>query len=260
MSVIYFLLAIIATTIGASAGIGGGVIIKPVLDAVSSFGLGTINFLSSATILAMAVVSIIKQLMKKDKINLKVTITVAIGSIIGGVVGQKILHLLINGKKNTSGTEILQSVLLIILLLFVYFYMRYKDKLKSYNIKNGALIALIGLILGAISAFLGIGGGPINVAIFTILFSMDTKDAARNSIIVILFSQGAKILSIAFTTGFSSYNLSVLPVMLIGGVLGGFIGYKLNKTLPEKKILTVFNVFLILIILLNVYNIFKVIC
>ena len=62
MEIIYFLVAILATTIGATAGLGGGVVIKPVLDSINTFTLPTVNLLSSATIFIMAVVSIIKQL------------------------------------------------------------------------------------------------------------------------------------------------------------------------------------------------------
>lgn len=144
--------------------------------------------------------------------------------------------------------------MLIFLLAVVYVYINHKDKLKEFKVKSLILIFVVGLILGALASFLGIGGGPINVAIFALLFSMNTKDAARNSIILIFFSQGAKILSIALTTGFSSYNLKVMPYMIVGGVLGGFLGYKLNKSVSDKFITRLFNMVLIFIILVNIYN------
>ncbi|MGG7098557.1 TSUP family transporter [Clostridium sardiniense] len=259
MEIVYFLLAVIATTIGAAAGIGGGIVIKPVLDSISSYSLPTVNLLSSATIFAMAVVSIGKQIAKKDKIDVKRTMIIAGGSIIGGVIGQNILKILVSINKHSESVSILQSTLIIVLLLSVFFYMRVKDRIKKRDLNSSLIIAIIGIILGAISAFLGIGGGPINVAIFATLFSMDTKEAARNSIIVILFSQGAKILSIAVTTGFSSYNLKVLPVMVIGGILGGLLGYKLNKNLSEKNIMRIFNATIILIVFISSYSIYRVI-
>ncbi len=258
MEILYFMLAVIATTVGSAAGIGGGIVIKPVLDTFSSYSLPTINLLSSATIFIMAVVSIGKQLLKKDKIDLKRTTIIAIGSIIGGIIGQKILKVLISMNKNSNTVLILQSVMLIVLLLGVFFYMRMEDKIKKYNLKSRLVIIILGVILGAIAAFLGIGGGPINVAIFTIFFSMTARDAARNSIIVILFSQGAKIASIAVTTGFSSYTLNALPVMLIGGILGGFIGYRLNRSVSENNIIKIFNSTILLIVLINIYNIYSV--
>ncbi|GAA0106235.1 sulfite exporter TauE/SafE family protein [Paraclostridium sordellii] len=257
MEILYFLIAIISTIIGSAAGIGGGVIIKPALDALSKYSLPTVNLLSSSTIFIMSIVTVFYQLKKKNKINSKNTIIVAIGSIIGGVIGQKIMTLLTSSRININIINNVQSVMLIILLLIVFIYMKNKRNIKTYNINNITLIGLLGLFLGAISAFLGIGGGPMNVAVFTILFSMSANEAARNSIIVIFFSQGSKILSIALTTGFSNYKLEMLPIMLIGGILGGIIGYRLNKSVSEKNIVKVFNTVLIAIVILNVYNIFK---
>lgn len=257
MEILYFLIAIISTIIGSAAGIGGGVIIKPTLDALSKYSLPTVNLLSSSTIFIMSIVTVFYQLKKKNKINSKNTIIVAIGSIIGGVIGQKVMTLLTSSRININIINNVQSVMLIILLLIVFIYMKNKSNIKTYNINNITLVGLLGLFLGAISAFLGIGGGPMNVAAFTILFSMSANEAARNSIIVIFFSQGSKILSIALTTGFSNYKLEMLPIMLIGGVLGGIIGYRLNKSVSEKNIVKVFNTVLIAIVILNVYNIFK---
>ncbi|MEG1131683.1 MAG: sulfite exporter TauE/SafE family protein [Romboutsia sp.] len=257
MQILYFLVAIISTIIGSSVGIGGGVIIKPALDALSSYSLPTVNLLSSSTIFVMSIVTVFYQLKKKDKINPKNTIVVAIGSIIGGIVGQKIMNLLLSTGINISIINNIQSIMLILILLIVFLYMKNKEKVKTYNINNILIIGILGLVLGAISAFLGIGGGPINVAAFTILFSMSANEAARNSILVIFFSQGAKIFSIAATTGFSSYNLEMLPIMLVGGVMGGILGYRLNKSVSEKNIIKIFNIVLISIILLNIYNIFK---
>lgn len=257
MQIIYFLVALFSTILGSSAGLGGGIIIKPVLDSLGDYALPTINLLSSSTIFIMSIVTVFYQLKKKDKINPKNTIVVATGSVVGGIIGQKLMSFILSKDINIDLINNIQSIIIIILLISVFLYMRNKDNIKSYKINNILAIGLLGLFLGAISAFLGIGGGPINVAAFTILFSMTANEAARNSILVIFFSQGSKIISIAVTTGFSSYNLDMLPYMLLGGVLGGIIGYKINKSVSEKSIIKIFNSVTLSIILLNLYNIFK---
>ncbi|MCR1876898.1 sulfite exporter TauE/SafE family protein [Paraclostridium bifermentans] len=257
MQIIYFLVALFSTILGSSAGLGGGIIIKPVLDSLGDYALPTINLLSSSTIFIMSIVTVFYQLKKKDKINPKNTIVVATGSVVGGIIGQKLMSFILSKDINIDLINNIQSIIIIILLISVFLYMRNKDNIKSYKINNILAIGLLGLFLGAISAFLGIGGGPINVAAFTILFSMIANEAARNSILVIFFSQGSKIISIAVTTGFSSYNLDMLPYMLVGGVLGGIIGYKINKAVSEKSIIKIFNSVTLSIILLNLYNIFK---
>lgn len=257
MQIIYFLVALFSTILGSSAGLGGGIIIKPVLDSLGDYALPTINLLSSSTIFIMSIVTVFYQLKKKDKINPKNTIVVATGSVVGGIIGQKLMSFILSKDINIGLINNMQSIIIIILLISVFLYMRNKDNIKSYKINNILAIGLLGLFLGAISAFLGIGGGPINVAAFTILFSMTANEAARNSILVIFFSQGSKIISIGATTGFSSYNLDMLPYMLVGGVLGGIIGYKINKAVSEKSIIKIFNSVTLSIILLNLYNIFK---
>lgn len=257
MQIIYFLVALFSTILGSSAGLGGGIIIKPVLDSLGDYALPTINLLSSSTIFIMSIVTVFYQLKKKDKINPKNTIVVATGSVVGGIIGQKLMSFILSKDINIGLINNIQSIIIIILLISVFLYMTNKDNIKSYKINNILAIGLLGLFLGAISAFLGIGGGPINVAAFTILFSMTANEAARNSILVIFFSQGSKIISIAVTTGFSSYNLDMLPYMLVGGVLGGIIGYKINKAVSEKSIIKIFNSVTLSIILLNLYNIFK---
>ncbi|TQO59777.1 sulfite exporter TauE/SafE family protein [Paraclostridium bifermentans] len=257
MQIIYFLVALFSTILGSSAGLGGGIIIKPVLDSLGDYALPTINLLSSSTIFIMSIVTVFYQLKKKDKINPKNTIVVATGSVVGGIIGQKLMSFILSKDINIGLINNIQSIIIIILLISVFLYMRNKDNIKSYKINNILAIGLLGLFLGAISAFLGIGGGPINVAAFTILFSMTANEAARNSILVIFFSQGSKIISIAVTTGFSNYNLDMLPYMLVGGVLGGIIGYKINKAVSEKSIIKIFNSVTLSIILLNLYNIFK---
>ena len=50
--------------------------------------------------------------------------------------------------------------------------MKNKHRIKSKNLKGVFPALLIGLSLGMCSAFLGIGGGPINVSVIVFLFSL----------------------------------------------------------------------------------------
>ena len=50
MSMVAFLVSFLASTAGAICGIGGGVIIKPVLDLFQMASVSTISFLSGCTV------------------------------------------------------------------------------------------------------------------------------------------------------------------------------------------------------------------
>ena len=66
---LYFLIAIGATTVGSLTGMGGGVIIKPLMDLLGGFDVETIGVLSSITVFAMSIVSVGKQIAQKAKID-----------------------------------------------------------------------------------------------------------------------------------------------------------------------------------------------
>ena len=55
MTVIIILTALIATFVGSISGIGGGVLIKPVMDAIFDATSAQISFYSGTTVLTMMV-------------------------------------------------------------------------------------------------------------------------------------------------------------------------------------------------------------
>lgn len=254
---IYVFIAISTTIIGSLTGMGAGVIIKPVLDMMGHFDASTIGILSSASVFSMSVVSIVKQVLAKTKFDLSVVIPLGLGSSFGGIIGQILFDNLVSSFENKILITVIQNFFLSILILIVFLYMINKDKIQSKNVTGTVNSFLVGLSLGIVSSFLGIGGGPINVAIFIYLFSYDTKMAATSSLIAILFSQIAKLSSIAITTGFSEYDLSVLPYMVVSAIIGGFIGSKLSICFSSKQVEYAFNFSQILIFLLCVANILK---
>jgi uncharacterized membrane protein YfcA len=152
-------------------------------------------------------------------------------------LGERLFVLLI-GNASPDGVTITQNAILIVLTAFVFAYMLAKAKLPSLRLKGLFISLSVGLSLGLVSSFLGIGGGPINVAAIAFLFSFPIKMAMRCSLMTILFSQAAK-LTVVFLqdclAGTLVYDLSLLPVMIIGGALGGYLGGVLNRKLTGKS-------------------------
>ena len=67
------------------------------------------------------------------------------------------------------------------------------DKTKLTPARILVSYVVIGVFLGIISSFLGIGGGTSNVAVLFFFFSMEAKEAAKNSLYIIIFSQISSI-------------------------------------------------------------------
>src|SRR5690625_3175342 len=115
----------------------------------------------------------------------------------------------------------------------------------------------IGFVLGMIAAFLGIGGGPFNMAILAMFFSMGMKESALNSIFIIFFSQLSALLLTAFTPGFAPFDLSVLPFMIAGGILGGLLGSRLLRMFSDRVVERIFTIGVVGIVFMNIFNIVR---
>ena len=62
MVLVFLLISILSSVAGSICGIGGGVIMKPILDAAGIMSVSGISFLSGCTVLAMSVVSVYKNM------------------------------------------------------------------------------------------------------------------------------------------------------------------------------------------------------
>ena len=155
--------------------------------------------------------------------------------------------------KNTAGA--VQAACLALITVGTLIYTIKKDKIKTHNIQNIAVCLMIGLVLGVMSSFLGIGGGPINLVVLYFFFSMTTKVAAQNSLYIILFSQATSFLSTVVTGSVPKVNVLLLCGMIISGILGGMAGRSINKKIDDKMVDKLFIGLMAVIILINIYNI-----
>lgn len=252
-----FFICLCATTVGAISGIGGGVIIKPVLDATSGMGVSAISFLSGCTVLAMTVVSLLRSRGGDVKIEARCGTLLALGGAAGGILGKWLFDFVKAAFGNDAVVGTAQSVLMVILTLGVLVYVLNKHRIRGLQVRNGGACAAIGLALGVLSAFLGIGGGPINLAVLYYFFSMDSKTAALNSLYVILFSQSASFLSTVLQGRVPEFSVPALVVMVVGGVTGGFLGRAVSKRMDNRKVDVLFRWMLLLITAISVYNLWR---
>lgn len=253
LSFIYAAVILVATTLGAFVGLGGGVIIKPVLDFIGQEPRMQIDFLSCVAVFTMSVVSTGKAIRNKIEINKNIVVFFAAGSIGGGFLGSYVMDLLEAGLSNIN-TRCIQAFVLASLLAAVCFYVA--KKRKSFHLKNPVAIIFVGLLLGFAASFLGIGGGPINVAVLTLFFSLNMKESAVYSVAIIFFSQLSKLVTIFASTGISPYlhQWKTLLVILPAAIIGGILGSKFNRKFDDKIIRRIFTVVMILLVILNIYN------
>ena len=256
--VVCYLVTLFACGIGTICGMGGGIIIKPVLDATGVMTVSTITFLSGCTVIAMTCWSVGKNLLHHESvIELKNTTFLAIGAALGGLAGKQIYNVVASMFPNPDTAGGVQAFLLFLATLATFIYTLRKDKIHSRQVESPAACILIGLLLGILGSFLGIGGGPFNVAVLYYFFSMQTKKATQNSLYIVLFSQAASTLKTVCFDGVPEFNGLMLIVMIGFGILGSEIGRRINKKINEKQATYLFEGAMILIMGINIYNILK---
>lgn len=256
MILFVFAVCLAASTVGGVCGIGGGVVIKPLLDATGMMSVSTLSFLSGLTVLAMAVVNVWKNRRSKA-IDIRRSLPLGIGAAIGGVLGKQVFQVLKAAIGSDGAVGLVQSVVLGILVLGTLLYVRNKSRIRTRSIRHPLLCAAVGAALGVLSSFLGIGGGPMNLAVLYYFFSMDTKQAAINSILVILLSQLASLGVTLLSGTVPAFDWGVLLSMASAGILGGLLSAKLQKKLSAEKVDRLFTILLVVILLICVYNAFR---
>lgn len=260
--IIYALLALGATTIGSLSGMGGGVIMKPAMDFLGHYPSASIGLLSSITVFFMSSVSLAKDYRAQRAagrvpVSIPRLLILSAGSVAGGITGQFIYNKVCAAVNNNNAVIFIQNICLLILMVVVFVYMLFADKIKKHRFSSALAYILSGFFLGFISSFLGIGGGPINVALFIYVFSFEIKTAAFASLTTIFFAQIAKLASVLFTTGFAPYDLSMAPYMIVCGIAGGFLGTHLKLHASTKAVNILFNIVEAFIIALCVANIVR---
>lgn len=269
MVAVYVCIILAATVIGAICGMGGGVIIKPLLDAVSSYSTFQIGIISGACVLAMSVSSLIKHIASKTSFKAKTVLLLSAGSVAGGLLGDLFMGLIRGalgsgaGGNTDSVIKIVQNGVLAVMLAFVLVYMIFlKPKNIGFHCKNGVLIALAGMLLGIISTFLDIGGGPVNICVFCLFFGMTTKEAAVNSLVTIFFAQLTKMIKQAADGSFinnvlfdGSLPVWAFAVMVVFAVVGGLTGAVLNKKMSSKSIDVLYCAAIVVVIGIDIFNI-----
>ncbi|WP_346984537.1 sulfite exporter TauE/SafE family protein [Chryseobacterium sp. POE27] len=265
--IILFLGAISAGLLGSLTGLGGGVIIIPLL----TLGFGVpMHYAIGASLISVigtssgAAVAFVKEGFTNMRIGMFLEIATTAGAIVGALVSGML-------NPNTIGI-IFASILLLTVILNLKgkpdhqepvikgsleeklkLYGTFPDKgvLKSYSARNTVPGFFMMMFAGAMSGLLGIGSGALKVLAMDNMMKLPFKVSTTTSNFMIGVTAVASAL-IYFQRG-EIVPVIVAPV-LIGVVVGSFIGSKTLMVSKTKK-LKVF--FAIVITILSVYMMYN---
>jgi len=246
--------------IGGILGIGGGSIMVPILVLWFKYPIHVAIATSLITIVATSINITgynVASGLTNIRFGLFLEITTALFAILGGV-----LSVSVNEKPIIIAFSIILTF--ISLLYFIrrninddiiadnpvksFFGTSYYDGFKKINVSyrpvNIITTAGISAFAGLISGMLGIGGGVVKVPAMNILAKLPIKAATATSNFMIGITAAAGSI-VYFNSGF--IDPTVTSLMIIGVTFGSKIASKKFNKIADKRIKTLFMIFLIFV-------------
>lgn len=240
-------LGIVAGILSGMFGIGGGVVIVPILTVVLGFELREATGTSLAALLLPVGIFAVLAYYRAGYLRWRVVVLVAFGLLIGAIGGASLALNL--------PTATLQQLYGVFLLWMSWRFVEPRKLLKQ--VRQGSappaepqaelraspfVLVGIGLLAGVFSGMFGIGGGLVIVPLLVSLLHFDQKVAVGTSL-------GALLLPVSIGAVVAYYEAGKLEIPVAAGialglVIGAALGAKIALGLSSATIKRVYGVFL----------------
>jgi len=215
-----------AGVLGSILGLGGGIIVVPVL---TFFGYSPTLAASTSLFAAFsnAVASTISYTRQK-RIQFSIGLKLGLLSIPGTILGAYI----------SSGiTPSLFKILfgLVLIVSAIYIFINRKIESKQHNQSKQVMLFAVGasFFAGIISSLFGIGGGIVFVPLMVIVMGLSMKEAAPTSQFILLFASAA---GLAAHSALGHPDFIQALLLAAGAFAGGFVGARLSVDIKEKRL------------------------
>ena len=115
----------------------------------------------------------------------------------------------------------------------------------DFNISQLLVLVVIGLMAGALSGFVGVGGGIIIVPAMIYFMNMNQMQAQGVSLALLMLPVGILGVMNYYKAGHIQFNYVL--ILAVGFVVGSFFGSKYALKLPEYKIKFVFALLILFV-------------
>ena len=217
-------LGVAAGMLGSMIGLGGGIIVVPVLTFLGfPPTVAASNSLFAALSNAIAsTVSYSKQKRIEFSLGLKLGLLSVPGTVLGAVIS------------TDTAPEIFKILFGFVLIASAaYIFLRRKIESKEKTLSKQMMIFAVGasFFAGIISSFFGIGGGIIFVPLMVVGMGMAMKRAAPTSQLILLF---ASLSGVIVHSLLGHPDFLQAGFLAIGSFIGGLVGARLSIDIKER--------------------------
>jgi len=131
----------------------------------------------------------------------------------------------------------------------------FRMRFKTSKVYESALVPIVlGIIVGFISAIMGVGGAFLMVPAMIYLIGMPTKLVPGTSLFVTIFVTGFVTISHAFT--YHTIDLVLVLILISGSIAGVHSGLKVGQRLDGSQLKALLAILMLLVGLLMAYETF----
>ena len=230
------LLGFAAGILGSMVGLGGGIIVVPVLTFLGfPPTVAASNSLFAA--LSNAIASTISYSRQK-RIEISLGIKLGLLSIPGTVLGA-----IISNDVTPDIFKILFGFVLIASAVYIFLRKKIESKEKTLSVQMIIFAVGASFFAGIISAFFGIGGGIIFVPLMVVGIGMAMKKAAPTSQLILLFSSLSGVISHSLL---GHPDFTQAGFLAIGAFAGGLMGARLSINIKERYLQIIVSVVILI--------------
>lgn len=247
-----FLSLLMGVTLGILGG-GGSILTVPIL--AYFFGVSA-TLATSYSLFVVGVTSLFGafKYAQNKLINIRVAVLFSIPSSLGVLFARRWLLPVIPdwvqwGSVGISKDQLVLTTFGLLVLVISIFMLKAKDPNETAETNShppkfaGAWIAIEGLVVGAITGFVGAGGGFMIVPALVLLAKLPLRDAIATSLLIIAVKSLIGFLG-DITTGLE-VDLTLLSLVTGLTVTGAWIGTQLSSKLNVSVLRKSFGIFVL---------------
>jgi len=232
------LLGLVAGFMGGLVGVGGGVIMTPLMTEILKFRQQEAHGTSLVAVVFTALMaSVIYYL--HGSVNIPFAILLAGLALCTVRLGARYCSLLPEYKlKRYFG----MLLLLVVVLLFAKPYLPHIVDESSPAWMRWSLLAIIGLLTGFISGMMGVGGGIFMVPMMVLFVGISQVAAQGISLLAMI---PASTLGAWTHWKMGNTRTEIIPGLIVGALVGAYGGGSIAHRIPEEGLRVVFALLLV---------------
>jgi uncharacterized membrane protein YfcA len=255
-SILLLIISYLAGLLGALTGLGGGVVLIPVLVLLFHVNIHYAMGASLISVIATSSGTAIAYL-REGYTNIRIGMFLEVGAVIGALVGAILVTIIPSG--------FIAIIFGLVLLFSAYLTWKRKEEIeapsqsshswaiflrlhgshptvdgyKAYNVQNVPLALAIMTMAGGLSGLLGIGSGALKVLAMDQAMRLPYKVATTTSNFIIGITAAVSA-GVYFSNGYIDPGLT-FPVM-IGVLLGAFMGARILAKIHNSRLRIIFSI------------------